>query len=106
MTVKDRVGRVRYLAIRIAAGAPLSRSVLAGALPPSAKLTRFDGTFGIVRTTHRDRDPVMQVLNGIRSLGSKEVRVETLATSGTIRQAAKALPASSEASRRTRPPKS
>jgi len=106
VTVKDRVGRVRYIAFRIAEGAPLQRSVLSGALPPAAKLTRFDGAFGILRTSHRDRDAVVAVLNDLRRLGSREVRVETLATSGTIRQAAKALPASSEASRRTPRPKS
>lgn len=101
MTVKDRVGRTRYIAFRIAQGAPLARPVISGAMPANAKLTRFDGTFGIVRTTHRDRDAVVAVLMGLRQLGSREVRVETLVTSGTIRQAAKAIPAESEASKRS-----
>ena len=99
MTVRDRVGRTRYVAFRVEPS--LSRPALSGALPQAAKLTRFDGTFGIVRTSHRDRDDVVRVLMGLRRVGDKEVRVETLTTSGTIRGAARALPASSEASRRT-----
>lgn len=105
MTVRDRVGRTRYVAFRIVEGGPLHRQVLSGALPASAKLTRFDGTYGIVRTLHRDRDALVSVLNELRRLGSREVRIETLATSGTIRRAAEALPRDSEASRRTRPPR-
>lgn len=104
MTVKDRVGRVRYVAFRVEGG-PLSRPALAGLLPPVAKLTRFDGTHGIVRTGHRDRDAVVAVLMGLARVGDREVRVETLTTSGTIKGAARALPASSSASRRSPAPR-
>jgi hypothetical protein len=103
VTVKDRVGRVRYVAFQLVEGAPLPRPALAGALPSYAKLTRFDGTYGIVRVGHRDRDAALAVLKGMARLGGREVRVETLTTSGTIRGAARALPAASEASRRTPP---
>lgn len=100
VTVKDRVGRVRYVAFRVV-GDAVSRAALGGALPQGAKLTRFDGVYGILRVGHRDRDVVVAVLKEARRVGDKEVRVETLATSGTIRQAATALPPSSPASRRT-----
>lgn len=100
MTVRDKVGRTRYVAFRIEGG-PLSRPALSGALPPMAKLTRFDGEFGILRTSHRDLAALREVLMSPRVIGAKDVRWVTLASSGTIRAAARALPASSEASRRT-----
>lgn len=104
MTVKDKVGRPRYVAFRLVGG-PLSRPALSGALPGFARLTRFDGTFGILRTTHRDRDELLRVLKDPRRIGDKEVRVETLATSGTLRGAASALPAEAEAAKRTPRPR-
>ena len=100
MTVRDKVGRVRYVSFRLVGG-PLSRPALSGSLPPIARLTRFDGTYGILRTSHRDRDGLLEVLKEPRRVGAKEVRVETLATSGTLRGAAASLPPEAEASRRT-----
>lgn len=102
MSVKDRVGRTRYVAFRLLGG-PLPRSVLASVLPPFAKLTRFDGSWGILRTSHRDRDALLAVLKEAKRVGGQEVRIETLRTSGTIRQAAKALPEGSSVSKRSTP---
>lgn len=102
MTVKDKVGRTRYLAFRVH-GATLSRGALSGVLSPAAKLTRFDGTHGVVRTTHCERDALQAFLLGLRKAGGREVRVETLATSGTLRKAAEALPRDAPAARRTPP---
>lgn len=104
MTVKDLVGRVRYVAFRVARGGSLSRPVLAAALPSEAKLTRFDGTYGIVKTGHASAGSVRAALSAIALVEGREVRVETLATSGTIRGAATALPARSPAARRSPPP--
>jgi hypothetical protein len=98
MSVKDRVGRPRYLAFRLHGG-PLPRAALSGILPPAAKLTRFDGTHGIVRTLHRDREAVQAFLGSMTKAGSREVRVETLVTSGTLRKAAEALPPESGAAK-------
>jgi RNase P/RNase MRP subunit POP5 len=103
VTVKDKVGRPRYIALQVTQGAPLSRPALSGALPPTARLTRFDGTYGIIKTGHRDRDAIVALLQGLRQLGPKEIQVETLVTSGTIRGAARALPPGSPVSRRTPP---
>ncbi|HEX2022348.1 MAG TPA: Rpp14/Pop5 family protein [Candidatus Thermoplasmatota archaeon] len=100
MTVKDRVGRTRYVAFRVAPG-PVSRHALGQALPPAAKLTRFDGTHGIVRTSHRERDAVVEALRAVASVGGAPARVETLRTSGTIRGAARALPQDSPAAKRS-----
>lgn len=95
MTVKDRVGRVRYVAFRVE-GPPRSRSDVAGLLQPPRKLTRFDGSHGIAKTTHLDRDALVQRL--------RDAGLTTLATSGTIRAAAEALPPASPAARRSPPP--
>lgn len=99
VTVKDQVGRPRYLAFRLEGG-PLPRPVLSGALPPAAKLTRYDGTHGIVRTLHRDRDAIQTALESLARIGNRGVRVVTLATSGTMRKAAEALPRESAAAKR------
>ena len=102
MTVKDRVGRVRYVAFRLVEGAPLTRSALSGALPPEARLTRFDGENGIVRARHDQRDAIVAALSGLARAGGRAIRIETLVVSGTIRAAARALPADSPAAKRTR----
>lgn len=98
--MRDKVGRTRYVAFRLDGG-PLPRPALAGALPPAAKLTRFDGTWGILRTTHRERDALVALLAAPLRVGGREVLVETLVVSGTIRKAAEALPSTSPASKRT-----
>jgi RNase P/RNase MRP subunit POP5 len=99
VTVKSRVGRTRYVAFRVDGG-PVSRGALATALPPVARLTRFDGTFGLARCLHRDLEAVRRVLNGPARVGGADVHLASLATSGTIRAAARALPPESAASKR------
>jgi len=101
VTVKDRVGRTRYVAFRVDGG-PLSRAALGAILPPSAKLTRFDGTHGVARCVHRDLDALRPVLNAAHRVGGKDVQLVSLVTSGTLRAAARALPPGSEASGGTR----
>lgn len=99
MTVRDRVGRVRHVALKVHGG-PLSRAAFSGVLPPTAKLTRFDGAHGLVRVLHRDRDALQAFLDGLKKVGSRDVRVETLRTSGSLRKAAEALPRDSPAAKR------
>lgn len=99
MTVRDRVGRTRHVAFRVEGG-PVSRAALGEVLPPAARLTRFDGVFGLVRCLHRDLESVLPVLNGPARVGGKDVHLVSLATSGTIRAAARALPPGSKASKR------
>jgi hypothetical protein len=97
VTVKAKVGRTRYVAFR--ASPATTRAALAAALPPGARLTRFDGTHGIARTTHRDLDALVRVLNGTATLSGRDVHLVSLVTSGTIRAAARSLPAESPASK-------
>ena len=104
VTVKAKVGRPRYVAFRLHGG-PLPRQALSGVLPPAAKLTRFDGTHGIVRTLHTDRAQTQAFLEALGQAGGRPVRVETLATSGTLRKAAEALPPESPAAKRAPPPR-
>lgn len=102
MGVKTDAGRRRYVAFRLDGG-PITRAALSGLLPPPHKLTRFDGTYGIVKTLHTERDACLAFLAGVRRIGVRDVRIETLTTSGTIRGAARSLPPESPASRRERP---
>lgn len=97
MTVKDRVGRPRYVAFRVAQST--SREKAARLLPEGAKLTRFDGTFGIVRVAHTEAAPLVQALN-------EGGHASTIATSGTLAGAARRLPPQAGAAKRgPRPPR-
>ena len=67
---------------------------------PGARLTRFDGAFGIVRTTHRAASELVDKLRSVTAAGPKPVTITTLVTSGTLRAAAKRLPSDAPASTR------
>lgn len=104
VTVKDRVGRPRYVAFRVEPSIP--RQAMTEAMPPGAKLTRFDGTFGIARAPHTEQAAVVAALAGVARAGGRDVRVTTLAASGTLRGAAARLPPSAPAAKRgPRPPR-
>lgn len=94
--VKDRVGRNRYVAFRVEGGAALSRDQViealreaAHGLPEDARpwLIRWRGGEGVVRCGHRHKETVLDLLRSLRRIGGREVRVETLGTSGTVRKA-------------------
>jgi RNase P/RNase MRP subunit POP5 len=94
LVVKDDVGRVRYVAFRMEARPPLARAQLERLLPEGARLTRYDGVHGIVRTTHRSAAALLDHLR------AQPVLITTIATSGTLRGAARRLPASTAAATR------
>ncbi len=48
-------------------------------------MIRFDGTTGIVKCSHTEKDNTIKLLNSIRNISSKKVTVETFGTSGTIK---------------------
>lgn len=103
VTVKAKVGRTRYVVFRVEWGGPVSRSAM-GAAIPDAKLTRFDGEHGIARTTHAKAADLVARLNALLDVGGRPVRVRTLRTSGTIKAASRAVPASSPVAKRGRRP--
>ena len=56
-------------------------------------LTAFQDNRGILRCSHNDKDTAIEMLNGITEIGEERLKVsiETLVTSGTIKQAKKSL---------------
>lgn len=103
VTVKARVGRSRYVAFRVEPSVP--RAAMTEAMPPGARLTRFDGTFGIARATHDKRDAVVAALNALAKVGGRDVKVRTLAVSGTLKAAAARLPPRAPAAQRSPRPR-
>lgn len=101
MTVKDRVGRPRYVAFHVEGG-PVPRAAIAGLLPEWVKLTRFDGSWGVARAPHVRATDARALLAGLSRVAGRPVRVVTLVTSGTLRGAAAKLPAEAGARERGR----
>lgn len=50
-------------------------------------LIRFNGKYGMVRCSHREKEKAASFLNSIKSIGTKYISIRTLGTSGTIRAA-------------------
>ena len=97
--MRDRTGRTRYVVFEVEEGAPWSRGQAGRLLPEGVKLTRFDGRFGIARTTHDRQAEVVAALQAAPG-------VRTRAVSGTIRAAARRLPPGADAAQRgPRPPR-
>jgi RNase P/RNase MRP subunit POP5 len=48
-------------------------------------LIRFNGKIGILKCNHIEKENTINLLKSIKKIASKEVEVETIATSGTIR---------------------
>ena len=48
-------------------------------------LIRFDGEKGIVRCNHIQKEVTIKLLKSIKNISLKEVKIETLGTSGTIK---------------------
>ncbi|MEA3191243.1 MAG: hypothetical protein QOD77_1825 [Thermoplasmata archaeon] len=98
---KVSMPRPRYLAFEVAAGAPVPRKAFASALRAAARaggwaesdapqLTRYAWPHGVVRVEHLHAARARGLLAGITwaqdGAGPRaEVRVRTLATSGTLK---------------------
>jgi RNase P/RNase MRP subunit POP5 len=56
-------------------------------------LTAFQNNRGILRTNHNDRDTAIEMLKAVTEVGEERLKVtiETVTTSGTIKQAKKSL---------------
>jgi RNase P/RNase MRP subunit POP5 len=49
------------------------------------KLIRYNGTYGIIRCTHLNKDTVQEIISTLTVIGHQTVLIETMGTSGTIR---------------------
>lgn len=48
-------------------------------------LVRFDGTTGIIKCNHIEKDNTINLLKKIRTIGLNNIEIETLGTSGSIK---------------------
>jgi ribonuclease P/MRP protein subunit POP5 len=97
VTVKDKVGRRRYIAFRVETESRPSRDEMAEAIrraagPPEEgvegpRLVVWTPRGGLVRCAHTAKEQTIALLRGIDQVAGREARVETLGTSGTIRRA-------------------
>jgi RNase P/RNase MRP subunit POP5 len=96
LTVRDKVGRHRYIGFTVEAPFRPGREDISRALseagrvapggPVQFNLTVFDGKKGIVKVPHTAKAPAIAALNAIRGIGRDRapVSVRTVVTSGTI----------------------
>jgi ribonuclease P/MRP protein subunit POP5 len=49
------------------------------------RLIRFDGTKGILKCSHTEKENAIKLLKSIKKISSKKVEIETVGTSGTIK---------------------
>lgn len=95
MTVRDRVGRTRYIGFLLESTRRLGRDELTKALAEqvrregkglSFQLTVFDGGRGILKVSHRSKEDSLRLLTTLQAAGADRtpVRISTIVTSGTI----------------------
>jgi RNase P/RNase MRP subunit POP5 len=48
-------------------------------------LIRFNGERGIARCKHLEKENVINLINSIEKINSKNIKIKTIATSGTIK---------------------
>jgi RNase P/RNase MRP subunit POP5 len=49
------------------------------------RLIKFDGTIGIIKCNHIEKENTISLLNSVEHIKSKDVKIKTLYTSGTIK---------------------
>ncbi len=49
-------------------------------------LIYFDGEYGILRCGHLEKEKAIDLLRSIKRVGDNKVKIETIATSGTIKK--------------------
>src|SRR5207249_8083990 len=84
-SVSTRRPRYRYIAFRVDGPRRFRRDEVVEALRTMSLrlwLVDFDGSSGLVRTTHLEKDAAIQSLNGLGFIGGDRVRVATVGTSG------------------------
>lgn len=104
MVVKGKVGRRRYILFRIDSRAPISTGEMIGSIvhySGKADIDRYRAkpwlmefeerkerathSYGIFRCTHWHQKEYTKLLNSIESILYKEVKIETIKCSGTIK---------------------
>ena len=48
-------------------------------------LVRFSNNKGILRCKHTEKDNAIKLLNSIKKIGNKDIKIKTIGTSGTIK---------------------
>jgi len=86
VTVRDKVGRNRYIAFVVTPPVPKARllAALKSSFGDRPWLVEYDGARGLVRCPHTAKDSTIAFLNALR-VGTSVIR--TTGTSGTIRKA-------------------
>lgn len=95
MTVKDKVGRTRYIGFVLESSRRVGRDEVTRELADMLRrqggshpfqLTVFDGGRGILKVPHRLKDESIMLLTSLRAVGRDRVPVlvRTVVTSGTI----------------------
>jgi RNase P/RNase MRP subunit POP5 len=92
LTVKDKVGRIRWIGFLLDSSRRVNREELSRSLAEASRmtgtgaiqLTVFDGRRGIVRVSHRVHRPVISLLGAIKSVGGSTVGIRTVISSGMI----------------------
>ena len=97
MPVDRPEGRRRYIgfSVEMLEGGPPGRGAMvtaldtaarAAGLPDRRRLTVFNGTLGIAKCGHLERDTLVGSLNTIEAVEGRRAIVRTLVTSGTIKK--------------------
>ena len=103
--MSTRRPRYRYIAFRLEGPRVFRREEVLDALRATTSrlwLVVFEGTSGLVRTTHLEKDAAIRALTGIGTMAGERVLVTTLGTSGTIRAATRKYLAPRDRARRNR----
>ncbi len=89
--------RFRYVVFRISGDEVVKKDVIRTlnalsrdeALEESHRLmlVHFEDNAGLVRCRHTMKERVIELMNGLRSIGGRDVDVKTVGTSGTIKAA-------------------
>jgi RNase P/RNase MRP subunit POP5 len=98
VVVKDRVGRSRYVAFEVTSEDLVGTGDLIATFKRASDkyengerirpwLIMFEKGKGIVRCAHKSKDECINLLQSIRGVGGKDVKIRTLGTSGTVRGA-------------------
>ncbi len=94
MTVKDKVGRKRYITFTITANRKITRGELIytfNKYPSKPYLIILEEKGGVVRCPHKKQVHTVKDLNSVTRVKDVEVKIETVKASGSIKKAKRIL---------------